>query len=132
MILPHGALVAVVDGEKLVLFRNAGDREPRLVALPLPDIDASGPGSGGHRSSARNPDDDTQAEDGFAAGVAAVLNKQAAAGVLPDLVVIAAPKTLGELRKHWRKDLEAKLLCEIAKDLTGQTTDHIAAAITNA
>ena len=43
--------------------------------------------------------------------------------------MIAAPRTLGELRKHWHKVLQEKLVGEIARDLTGQSTDHIARAI---
>lgn len=133
MKLPKDAMVAVVDGEKLVMFRNTGDAEtPALSAMPSPDVDESGAGSGGHHSSSANPDNDTQAEDGFAAGVAAMLNKLALSGKLDKLVVIAAPKTLGELRKHWHKALEPKLLGEIAKDLTGQSGPEIALAIDRA
>jgi protein required for attachment to host cells len=132
MILPKGALVAVVDGEKLVMFKNTGDLTPELTALPTPDINSVGGGSGSHSSSAANPDDSTQAEDGYAAGVAALLNQQALSGQFESLLVIAAPKTLGELRKHWHKALQAKLVGELAKDLTGQPTDAIAAAIANA
>ena len=76
MNLPTGATVAVVDGEKLVMFHNTGHETVELSALALPDI-TPGTASRGHRSSAGNPDDDTQAEDGFAGGVAALLNKQA-------------------------------------------------------
>lgn len=132
MILPKGALVAVVDGEKLVMFKNTGDHEPQLSALPAPEIDGSGSGSGGHPSSAANPDDSTKSEDGFAAGVAAMLNAQALSGDFDHLLVIAAPKTLGELRKHWGKPLQAKLVGEMAKDLTGMTADQITKAIDNA
>lgn len=129
MIIPNGAHVAVVDGEKLVMFRNTGHDEPALTAMELPSFETSGSGSGGHHSSAANPDNDTQAEDGFAAGVAGALNRMALSGGLETLLVIAAPKTLGELRKHWHKALEAKLVGEIPKDLTGQSPDHIAQAI---
>ena len=129
MNLPKNALVAVVDGEKLVLFKNTGDREPELTSVPRPDIDAHGVGSGGHQSSASNPDNDTQAEDGFAAGVADVLNKWALAGKMEHLYVVAAPKTLGELRKHWHKALSALLVGELAKDLTGRSGPEIAHAI---
>jgi protein required for attachment to host cells len=132
MILPKGALVAVVDGEKLVMFKNTGDHEPQLTALPIPEVDANGSGSGGHQSSSANPDDSTKSEDGFAAGVATMLNAQALAGDFDQLLVIAAPKTLGELRKHWGKPLQAKLVGEMAKDLTGMTTDQIVKAIDNA
>lgn len=43
-------------------------------------------------------------------------------------VVIAAPRTLGELRKHYHKTLEAKLAGEIADD----RTDHLVADIEKA
>lgn len=129
MILPNGALVAVVDGEKLLMFRNTGHEAPQLSALPPPAIDATGPGELGHQSSAANPDDGTRAEDAFAAGVAAVLNQRAMGHDLDALLVIAAPKTLGALRKHWRKELEAKLIGEIPKDLTGHSTLQITEAI---
>ncbi|WP_425994275.1 host attachment family protein [Caulobacter sp. DWR1-3-2b1] len=132
MILPKGATVAVVDGEKLVMFKNTGEHEPQLSALPPPAIDAKGAGSTGHQSSAANPDNSTQAEDGYAAGVAEMLNAQALSGAFDHLLVIAAPKTLGELRKHWGKPLQAKLVGEIAKDLTGQTADQIVTAIDKA
>ena len=132
MILPKGATVAVVDGEKLVMFKNTGDHEPQLSALEAPAVAAATAGSNGHQSSAANPDDSTRAEDGFAVGVATMLNAQALSGDFDHLLVIAAPKTLGELRKHWGKALQAKLIGEIAKDLTGHTTDQIVTAIDNA
>jgi len=132
MIIPTGALVAVVDGEKLAMFHNTGRETIALSALPAPAVDHAIGGSGGHQSSSANPDNSGQAEDGFAAGVAAMLNKQALAGAFEALVVIAAPRTLGELRKHWHKALQAKLVGEIAKDLTGQSPAHIATAIAHA
>ncbi len=131
MILPTGATVAVVDGGKLVMFHNTGHETVKLEALPTPAV-GKGAVSTGHHASSANPDHDAHGEDGFAAGVAAMLNAQALSGKLGDLVVIAAPRTLGELRKHWHKTLQAKLIGEIAKDLTGQAPDHIAAAILHA
>ena len=132
MKLSHGAMVAVVDGEKLALFRNTNASEVRLTALETPSIEDRVSGSAGRRSSEANPDNDTQAEDGFAMGVAEVLNKWSLTNKIDELLVIAAPKTLGELRKHWHKDLQAKLAGEIAKDLTGHSVDQIAAAIEKA
>ena len=132
MKLSNGALVAVVDGEKLALFRNEGGVEIRLKAIENPPIEDRVSGSAGRRSSEANPDNDTQAEDGFAMGVAQVLNKWVVTNRIDELLVIAAPKTLGELRKHWHKDLQAKLAGEIAKDLTGHSTDQIAAAVEKA
>jgi protein required for attachment to host cells len=132
MILPKGAIVAVVDGENLVLFRNTGHNEPHLTPVATPSVHDGGSGSGGHHSSSANPDNDTQAEDAFAHGVANLLNQWAVSGKLDDLVVIAAPRTLGELRKRWHKQLEGKLVAEIAKDLTGASAAQIVAAIDKA
>ena len=132
MKVPKGALVAVVDGEKIALFENAGQQDVQLTALPTPSIEERASGAAGRISSEANPDNDTQAEDGFAMGVAEVLNKWALNGKFDKLLVIAAPKTLGELRKHWHKELSSRLVGEIAKDLTGHSTDQIAAAIDKA
>ena len=132
MIIPTGALVAVVDGERLAMFHNTGHETIVLTPAPTPKVEPAISGSGGHQSSAANPDNETQAEDGFAAGVAAMLNRQATAGAFEALVVIAAPRALGELRKHWGKALRARLTAEIAKELTGRTPEQIAAAISHA
>jgi len=131
MLLPKDALVAVADGEKLVLFKNSGEEaQPKLVKLQTPEMDSDNKGSGSrHQSSSANPDDSQQAEDGFAAGISGMLNKQVLGGNFSHVVVIAAPRTLGELRKHYHKALSAKLVGEIAKDLTGHSADDIQAAI---
>ena len=133
MNLPNGALVAVADGAKLSLFRNTGHNlDIQLKPMATPEIPERLSGAPGRRSSDANPDNDTQAEDGFAMGVAEVLNKWSVTNKIDELLVIAAPKTLGELRKHWHKELQAKLVGEIAKDLTGHSTDQIAAAVEKA
>jgi protein required for attachment to host cells len=131
MQIPNGATVAVADGQKLSLFRNSGDEaKPKLTALPVDSIDTSNKSGGaGHSSSSANPDDRTQDEDGFAAGVVDLLNKQAVAGKLSGLIVIAAPKTLGEMRKHYHAKLNEVLVGEVSKDLTGQTSADIENAI---
>lgn len=132
MRLSKDAMVAVVDGEKLSLFRNTHGSEIRLTALNVPEIEERASGSAGRRSSEANPDNDTQAEDGFAMGVAEILNRWTVTNKIGELLIIAAPKTLGELRKHWHKSLQDRLAGEIAKDLTGHSSDQIAAAIARA
>lgn len=134
MKLPKGALVAVCDGAKLTLFKNTGDEaDPSLTAMNTPAVDDENMGSGGrHQSSAANPDDSTQDEDAYAAGIAALLNKRVLSGHVDHLLVIAAPRTLGELRRHWHAKLKAVLIGEVAKDLTGSTTAQIEAAIAKA
>ncbi|TVV70092.1 host attachment family protein [Sphingomonas solaris] len=131
MKIPKGAIVAVADGEKLNLFRNTGDESaPKLSALPDADVATENKGSGGrHQSSSANPDDSQQDEDGFAAGIAAVLNKRVLDGKIEDLIVVAAPRTLGELRKHYHKSLSAVLVGEISKDLTGHAIADVEKSI---
>ena len=127
MRIPNGTIVAVADGEILNLFRNTGDEAaPKLSALADADVETPNAGSGGrHQSSAANPSGSQQTEDGFAAGIAAMLNKRVLDGKIDNLVIVAAPRTLGELRKHYHKSLSAVLLGEIAKDLTGHSVADV-------
>jgi len=121
MKIPKGATIAVADGEVLNLFRNAGEESaPKLTPLPDATISTENKGSGGrHQSSSANPSDSQQDEDSFAAGIADMLNKRVLDGKIDDLIIVAAPRTLGELRKHYHKSLSAILVGEIPKDLTG-------------
>lgn len=133
MNLPNGAFVAVVDGAKLSLFRNTGHLlDIQLKPVEAPAIPKRLSGAPGRRSSEANPDNDTQAEDGFAMGVAEALNHMALTHKLEALAVVAAPRTLGQLRKHWHKALEERLVGEIPKDLTGRPAEAVAEAISKA
>ena len=131
MNIPKGTIVAVADGEILNLFRNAGEANaPQLEALADPEISKENKGSGGrHQSSAANPSDSQQAEDSFAAGIAAMLNKRVLDGKIDALIIVAAPRTLGELRQHYHKALSAVLLKEVAKDLTGHSIADVEKAL---
>ncbi|BAB54869.1 host attachment family protein [Mesorhizobium japonicum] len=127
MDIPRGATVAVVDGEKLNLFRNSGDKaNPKLTASAAEDVTNDNKGSGArHQSSSSNPDSSQIEEDSFAAGTADLLNRQVLGGRIANLIVIAAPRTLGELRKHYHQKLSAVLVGEIPKDLTGHSAHEI-------
>lgn len=131
MLLPKGAVVAVADGEKLVLLHNTGDEaRPALQAMPQPEVETVNSGSGSaHLNSSANPDAGQAEEDGFAGGIAEMLNKRVLDGEIADLVIIAAPRTLGELRKSYHKKLEDVLRGEISKDLTGHDLQDIEKAI---
>ncbi|MGV1786591.1 MULTISPECIES: host attachment family protein [Agrobacterium] len=131
MDLPQNTVVAVADGEKLSLFRNDGDAATvNLTALPDPAIDNSKISSGArHSSSSANPDDSQQDEDGFGAGVTDMLNKQVLEGKIKSLVIIAAPRTLGEMRKGYHKSLSEVLIGELDKDLTGHSVQDIEKAL---
>lgn len=134
MILPNGTLVAVADGAHLRLFRNtAPEPHIELVALDDPHITARNPASGGrHRVSAANPDTDRSDEDGFALAIADCLNRLALDKTLVQMLVIADPRTLGELRKHYHGRLASMIMGELPKDLAGRSVADIAKAIHHA
>ncbi len=130
MLLPHGTVVAVVDAEKLELFRNTGNETaPELSAMDAPKLDGHNNDAGGrHQSSSANPGHQLE-EDGHAAGVAAWLNQQVTAHKIEHLVVIGAPRTLGELRRRYDKSLEAVLIGELNKELVGRSASEILEAL---
>jgi protein required for attachment to host cells len=59
-----------------------------------------------------------QMEAEFADHLANVLSQRLAAGDYDSLLIIAAPETLGDLRKALDEPVRAKVAAEIAKDLT--------------
>ncbi|UXN68147.1 host attachment protein (plasmid) [Devosia neptuniae] len=130
MMLPKGTTVAVADGEKLNLFRNSGDEAGlKLTPANHPKVDGDGQATGSRQSSSGNPDASQSNEDGFSASIVAMLNKSVLEGNVEGIVIVAAPRALGEMRKHYHKALAAKLLGEIAKDLTGHSVSDVEAAI---
>jgi len=130
MLLPHGTVVALVDGKKFELYRNAGDEaEPELAALDAPKLDSHNHSGGGHHSSAGNHADRLVDEDAHASAVAQWFNSQVLGHKIDKLAVIAAPRTLGELRRHYHKQTEAALVVELAKDLNGRQPGDILAAL---
>lgn len=130
MLLPHGAVIALVDGHKFELYRNAGNEgEPDLTALPSPKLDLHNHSGGSHRSSTGNHADSLVAEDAHAIAAATWLNGQVLSHKIRDLVVFAAPRTLGELRKHYHKLTSRAVLKEVNKDMVGKAPDAILAAL---
>jgi len=131
MLLPHGAIIALTDGKNFELFRNTGSiAAPELTSLPAPSLEGTNKSAGvHHRSSTGNPDEKRLEEDAHAATVADWLNGQILGHKIETLVVIADPRTLGEMRKHYHKQLESALLGELAKDLTGRPGPDILAAL---
>lgn len=131
MLLPHGTVVAVVDGENLELFRNTGNEAaPDLSPMESPTIESHNKGAGArHHSSSANPTGHQLEEDSHAAAVADWLKQQVVGNKIAHLVVIAPPRTLGELRQRYDKSLEAVLLGEVHKELVGRSAQDILAAL---
>ena len=128
MQLPHGATVAIVDGEQFVLMRNQGDAaQIDLRPLDRPEVDGSNRSQGQKRPSISGAENDVKelAEAGHAAGAADWLNHQVLTHKIDALVVIADPRTLGEMRRHYHKELKATLRAEVPKTLTGRPVSEI-------
>ncbi|MBO9712231.1 host attachment family protein [Sphingomonas sp.] len=152
MQLPHNALVVVADGRKSLFFRNEGDAEfpnliveQRLDAPRNPDDHDSATDLAGRMQSTRadgqgwsadgnvdNTDFHQQAEDRFAAETAQLLKERALRHEFEALIVVAPPKTLGELRKHYHSEVSSRIAGEIDKALVGHTVPQIEEALSKA
>lgn len=130
MLLPHGTVIALIDGKNFELFRNDGNEaEPDLTVLPAPKLDAHNHSGASHRSTTGNHAGSLPDEDAHAAAAATWLNGQVLSNKLKDLVVFAPPRTLGELRKHYHKMTERALLKEVHKDLVGKQPGEVLMAL---
>ena len=139
MQVPHNSFVVVADGEKMLFFRNQGDalypkleidRKKEQDNPPNRDQKSDGAGrtglSAGPGTHAYSETDFHQLEeDRFAAQTADILNQGALRNEYDSLIVVAPPRTLGELRKHYHKEVSRRLTGEIAKDLTGHPVEAI-------
>jgi len=146
MRLPHDCLILVADGRKMLLLRNKGTADaPQLDVeygeeQPNPsdsdqktDMAGRRPMVGGlGQSSVSEADYHQQAEDRFAARIADHLNSLALENDLGALVVVAAPRTLGVLRRHFHKQVLPRIIAQVEKNLTGHTTDQIARMLVSA
>jgi protein required for attachment to host cells len=137
--IPHDALVFVGDGEKALFLRNKGDsRNLNLVVERIFEQDnpatreqgTDKPGrsfssTGTHRSSMEQTDWHQIAEERFAEDIADRLYRQAHADRFQELVVIAPPRVLGNLRKAFHKAVSARVTAEIPKELTSHPVYEI-------
>jgi len=131
MLLPHGAVIALVDGDNLQLFRNSGNEaQPALSPLESPSFSEHNKGSGArHHASSAEPSGHQLDEDAHAAAVTAWLNHQVVTNGITHLVVIAAPRTLGEMRRHYHERLKAALIGELHKEFTGRSGPSVLEAL---
>lgn len=130
MLLPHGCVIALIDGHRFELYRNVGDEaRPDLHALEAPRLDSDNHSGASHRSSAGNHADALVGEDAHAAAAATWLNAQVLDHRIAHLVVFAPPRTLGELRKHYHKQTQHAVIKEYHKDLIGRPVAEIVKAL---
>jgi protein required for attachment to host cells len=138
--IPAGALVLIADGTKARLLRNRGNAlhvdfgTERELEQENPPTREQGTGKPGRyraadrvsRSAVEQTDWHLQAEERFAAQIADLLYGMAHAHTFDHLVVIAAPKVLGNLRAAFHPEVATRVVSEVAKDLTSVPTHDLA------
>ena len=139
MPLANNALVLVTDGRKTLFFRNHGDvnqidlrteahdeREDASDGDMKTDAAGSNAQSGGYgRPSYEETDFHQLEEDRWAKQAAEEVNRRALTNDFDALAIIAPPRTLGELRKQLHKEAIKRVVCEVAKEMTGHTSADI-------
>lgn len=128
----NGAWVLIGDGRRALFFVNHGDATlPDLRVLET-RIDENPPtreqgsdrpgrafsGKGGIRSAVEDADWHEIEETRFARAMADRINAAAESGDFSEIVIVAPPRTLGEIRKDLSKKAQEKVIGELHKDLT--------------
>lgn len=143
--LKHGAWVVVADGEKALFLKNEGDAlHPNLEVVremhdDNPPTRAQGtdrPGryadaSTSHKSAFTETDWHRLEKEHFADQIAERLYRMAHRGDFDDLIVVAPPQVLGEMRKKMHKEVTDRISAEIPKTLTKQPVWDIETLLTS-
>ena len=142
--LPHRAVVFVGDGRKALFLLNEGTAlEPRLEVQrvfedenpPTHEQGSDRPGralSGiaPSRSAMEQTDWHDIEKHRFARAVASALNSLLQQSRAEQVVIVAPPRTLADLRRSFSPAVEKLIVAEIAKDLTGLTVSDISQYLT--
>jgi protein required for attachment to host cells len=137
--IPQNALVLVGDGRRALFLRNRGT--PREVELIVErelqqdnpptreqgtDRPGRKPGSDGvSRSAIEETDWHHQAEQRFATVIADTLYEMEHAHQFDELVVVAPPKMLGDLRAAFHPEVAHCVVAEVPKDLTSHPVPEL-------
>lgn len=142
--LAHGAWVFVGDGQKALFLVNEGDEKfPNLRRLaaewykdpPTHEQGSDAPGRayssvGEIHSAVETTDWHELEKERFASAIANRINKAALSEAFHQLVIVAPPKILGDLRREFAKETETKIIAEVPKDLTNHTIAEIERLLT--
>ena len=142
--LPHRAVVFVGDGRKALFLLNEGNAlEPRLEVQRVfedenPPTHEQGSDRPGRALSAIAPNRSAMEQTDwhdiekhrFARAVASALNSLLQQSRAEQVVIVAPPRTLADLRRSFSPAVEKLIVAEIAKDLTGLTVSDISQYLT--
>jgi protein required for attachment to host cells len=137
--MKHGRWVVVADGEKALFLWNAGDTTyPNLQVVkgmeqenpPTREQGVERPGryagmSTPHNSAFEETDWHRLGKARFADEIATRLYKMAHRGDFQEIVLVAPPVVLGEIRKKLHQEVAGKVVAEIPKTLTNHVVSDI-------
>lgn len=127
MKINHHTLILVADGERATFFKNTSDSSVNLKALgdmQLDYLNDKGPSVLPVETSEKEIEEATHAKH-----IATDLYHRAHKGEFTQLVLIADPQTLGQIRPNLHGEVSDKLVCEIPKTLTNSPIEDIEATI---
>lgn len=133
--LKRGLWIVVADGEKALFLENRGDTQyPDLQVVQ--EMEQANPatreqgsdrpgrysdGPSVHRSAVEDTDWHRLGKERFADEIAERLYKLAHRGAFKEMVLIAPPQVLGDMRRKLHKEVAEKITVEISKTLTNHT-----------
>jgi protein required for attachment to host cells len=137
--IEHNVFVAVIDGQRALVYRNVGKaqtphlelvsgfehKHPPSRALGTDKAPTGFSGASGIRSASSERDFHTEEEFKFAKDVLRELDALKQAGKIEKLVLVAPAKMLAVLRHHMSSSLKAIIVSEVSKDLTKHKPDEI-------
>jgi protein required for attachment to host cells len=137
--LKNGTWVLVADGEKALILENQTDSEDPFLQVVKKEEQDNPPnreqaanrrgrfndGPSVHRSAVQDTDWHQLAKDRFARDLADLLYGYAHKGRFDQIVLVADPGTLGELRSELHQEVADKVVGEVAKTLTNHPIDEI-------
>jgi len=126
---PTNALVVIADGHQAKLFRNFGS-EGELKLKKMEDwapenLDRDGPAGNRPKESSQQ----STKEAIFAKQVAVRINRMAHKELFENLVIVADPQTLGQIRPTLNKKASGLLIKDFAKTLINSSVDEIQRSI---
>ncbi|WP_227285972.1 host attachment family protein [Boseongicola sp. H5] len=141
--LTNGTWVLVADGEKALLCENIGDADHPLLEVRREDHQENPPnrdqgahkpgrfndGPSVHRSAVEDTDWHRLAQDRFAQDLSEMLYKRAHRHRFERLIIVAAPRILGELRGQIHKEVASRVIAELPMTLTNHPLDEVATRI---
>jgi protein required for attachment to host cells len=137
--ISHDALVLVGDGQKALFLRNKGNAQQvnlmveRVLEQDNPATREQGtdrPGRssasvGVAQSAVEEADWHYIAKERFAGDIAQALYRHAHDHQFEELIIVAPPKILGNLRKAFHEEVTDRIVGEIPKELTSHPVPQI-------